>query len=139
MAKYKDLVGTSVVDVEGDPDNPIAGQLWYNTTENEYRYLRQFAGSAWSAGGNLNTARQDIGDAGVGPKTAALTVGGKTPSTIGITELYNGTSWTESGDLNTARADSGVSGIQTSAISFGGQDILSDNNKLKLYRSYLFH
>jgi hypothetical protein len=48
MAKYKDLVGTAVRDIAGD-DGVVTGQLWYNTTENEYRYQRQFAGNAWSS------------------------------------------------------------------------------------------
>ena len=56
MAKYKDLVGTAVRNIAGD-DGVVAGQLWYNTTENEYRYQRQFAGNAWSTGNAMNSAK----------------------------------------------------------------------------------
>ena len=77
MAKYKDLVGTSVVDVDGDPDNPLTGQLWYNTNANEYKYRQQFKGSAWSTGNSMNTARNYL--AGAGTQTAALAFNGEAP------------------------------------------------------------
>ena len=122
MAKYKDLVGTSVVDVAGDPDNPLTGQLWYNTTENEYRYRRQFAGNAWSAGGNMNTARNHMFSAGVS-QTAALVAGGDTggtPEYFDGTELYDGSSWTEVNNLNTAKRLGVGAGTQTAALAIGG-------------------
>ena len=123
MAKYKDLVGTSVVDVAGDPDNPLTGQLWYNTTENEYRYRRQFVGSAWSAVAPANTARSLAGGAGI--QTAAILFGGEetAPSfTVSDkTELFDGSAWTEVNDMTTGRQISaGNAGTYTSALGFGG-------------------
>ena len=65
MAKYKDLVGTGVVNFAGNDPAAAKGQLWYNSSAYVWRY--QFpavttAGS-WRTGGNLNTARAGIGGA----------------------------------------------------------------------------
>ena len=117
MAKYKDLVGTAVRDIAGD-DGVVTGQLWYNTSENEYRYRRQFAGNAWSSGGNLNTGRIALGAAGT--QTAALAFGGNVPPATAATEQYNGSSYSEVNDLNTARHSFGSNGTQTSALAYGG-------------------
>jgi hypothetical protein len=58
-------------------------QLTLNTEE--------YDGSAWTAGGNLNTARRDL--AGAGIQTAGLAFGGiTTVNTVANTEEYNGTS-----------------------------------------------
>ena len=102
MAKYKDLVGTAVRDIAGD-DGVVTGQLWYNNTENEYRYRRQFAGSAWSAVAPVNTGRSLPGGAGI--QTAAIMFGGETPAPAlsADTELWNGSAWTEVNNLNTGR------------------------------------
>ena len=32
MADYKTLHGTNIDTVSSDPDNPVKGQVWYNTT-----------------------------------------------------------------------------------------------------------
>ena len=32
MATYKEIKGTAVQNVAGDPSNPVEGQVWYNTT-----------------------------------------------------------------------------------------------------------
>ena len=41
MAEYKEVIGTAVQTVAGDPDNPVKGQLWYNSTTAEFRYQEQ--------------------------------------------------------------------------------------------------
>ena len=74
MAKYKDLVGTAVRDIAGD-DGVVTGQLWYNTSENEYRYLRQFKGDSWSTQPALNTARNNVSGSTAGTTTASLAFG----------------------------------------------------------------
>ena len=122
MAKYKDLVGTSVLDVDGDPDNPLTGQLWYNTTENEYRYRRQFAGDSWSTQPALNTARNNVSGATAGTTSATLAFGGFVPPHTGATESWNGSGWTEVNDLNTARNNAGGAGTSTSALCISGYD-----------------
>ena len=85
MAKYKDLVGTAVRDIAGD-DGVVTGQLWYNTSENEYRYQRQFAGDAWSTQAALNTGRSIL--SGFGTQTAAIAVGGETPAPAAVSYTH---------------------------------------------------
>ena len=118
MTKYKDLVGTAVQEIAGD-DGVVAGQLWYNTTENEYKYLRQFAGNAWSSGGNLNTARYTL--AGAGTQTDNIVFGGSPePAGVALTEKWDGSSWTEIGDLNSARTYIMGAGTSSSALGYAG-------------------
>ena len=114
MAKYKDLVGTAVRDIAGD-DGVVTGQLWYNTSENEYRYKRQFKGDSWSTQPALNTARNNVSGATAGTTSATIAFGGFAPPHVAGTESWNGSSWTEVNDLNTARNNS-----QSSNRSFCG-------------------
>ena len=114
MAKYKDLVGTAVRDIAGD-DGVVTGQLWYNTSENEYRYKRQFKGDSWSTQPALNTARNNVSGATAGTTSATIAFGGFAPPHVAGTESWNGSSWTEVNDLNTARNNSGGAGTSTSA------------------------
>ena len=77
---------------------------------------------AWSAGGNLSTARTAIRGAGI--QTAAWAVGGETGPgpTTNATENYDGSSWTTSGAMSTARNQVGFLGdAQTSALCIGGE------------------
>jgi hypothetical protein len=73
-------------------------------------------GTAWTELNDLNTARSDLGGAGI--QTAALAVGGN-PLTAN-TEIWNGTSWTEVNNLNTARTGLIAAGTNTDALAFGG-------------------
>ena len=38
MSTYKEIRGLKVRDYTTNPDNPIEGQLWYNTTDNVAKY-----------------------------------------------------------------------------------------------------
>ena len=76
---------------------------------------------AWSAGGNMNTARQMGAYSGI--QTAALGYGGNNgPANLTLTEQYNGTNWTEVNDLNTARetANNDFTGTYTACLFGGG-------------------
>jgi hypothetical protein len=90
------------------------GSLSTNLTE-------EYNGSGWSAGGNIGTARYEMGSAGT--LTAGLIFGGYNnppASTKADTEEYNGTSWSEQNNLNTARYSQGGFGIQTAAVYSSG-------------------
>ena len=126
MSEYKTLKGGKVKNYTTNPDNPYAGQVWFNETEGELRIQKAFLGTAWSSGGSLNTARRIAGDAGT--QTAALCYGGYTGSNVGVTENYNGSSWTEVNDLNTTRRGLNVGGTSTSAIGAGGYTSTNVNN-----------
>ena len=79
--------------------------------------------AAWSAGGNLNTARYQ--HAGAGSTPAGLVFGGRketAPSAnYNNSEEYDGTSWTEGNNLNTARFGLYGIGTQTAGLACGGR------------------
>ena len=127
MSTYKELVGTAVRNYTTDPDNPITGQVWYDSTNASFKYQEQNIGSAWARGGDLNTARSAANN--FGTQTAGLMATGydNTPDPDNsATELYNGTSWTTSpATVNQTRSSTGGFGTQTSALIFGGIDATS--------------
>ena len=41
MATYKDIHGSSIQNVDGNPDNPKAGQFWYDSSVSEFKYMSQ--------------------------------------------------------------------------------------------------
>ena len=78
----------------------------------------EYDGSSWSESGDVSTARGLC--AGCGTQTAALIVGGLSPSYSNATEEYNGSSWTTGGTYPTTMAQFAGAGSQTSALAFGG-------------------
>ena len=124
MTKYKDLVGTGVVNFAGDNPAAVKGQLWYDSTNKDFKYLFPNVTSAgsWRTGPSINTARYYGAGAGAS-RDASLIFGGEDGSSnVAITESFDGSSWTEVNDLNIAIQDtlSGV-GTQTDALVFGGE------------------
>jgi len=120
MADYKGIKGGKVQNFSTNPPAPIVGQVWYNETTRTLNYFASNPVGSFATGGNLNTARNNVG--GAGTQTASLAFGGAAPPNVDITEKYNGTAWTEVGDMNTARSKimgSGF-GLQTAAIACGG-------------------
>ena len=116
MSEYKSIRGGKVKNYTTDPDNPYAGQVWFNETEGELRVRKNTLTSAWASGGNLNTARSLAG--GSGTQTAALAFGGNsTPGDKTVTEQYDGSSWTEVNDMNTGRQQFGGCGTQTMSMA----------------------
>ena len=61
MSTYKEIRGLKVRDYTTNPDNPIEGQLWYNTTDNVAKYQIPNVTSAWRTGNSLNSARDEGG------------------------------------------------------------------------------
>ena len=73
MTTYKEIKGQLIRQVSSDPSDPQIGQIWYNNTTGALKAFLTID-AAWSAGGNLNTARRDL--AGCGTKSLALGFGG---------------------------------------------------------------
>jgi hypothetical protein len=122
MTTFKEIRGTTIEVVSSDPANPETGQIWYNSSSGTLKGYLLANVNAWSAGGNLNTARSWIIAAQQGTQTAALVIGGDTTGSGGITgatESYNGSTWTT---LNPASNlyERGGAGTQTAALVFGG-------------------
>ena len=77
MATLKDIKGTNVQSIAGDPSNPIEGQIWYNSSARVLKGETATSAGAWSTGGALNTARTNLaGSNSAGTQTAALAFGG---------------------------------------------------------------
>ena len=126
MSTYKEIRGLKVRDYTTNPDNPIEGQLWYNTTDNVAKYQIPNQVAAWRSQVNLNLAR--YGGGGAGTNTSGLVFAGYTspPADSGRrteTEEWNGSAWTEVADLNTGRAAQlgGVGVSAEAALCFGGE------------------
>jgi hypothetical protein len=121
MTTYKELFGKYVQNYSSDPTSTDAeGQIWYNSTSGTFKTaLGSFA--VWSAGGNLNTARQGMMGSSSGTLTASLTAAGITTVNLSASESYNGTSWTNTTSMTTARDGLGGAGTQTVGLAFGGQ------------------
>ena len=121
MSTYKKEVGTAVQNFAGNYPGAVEGELWYDSTNKDFKYQYPNISTAgsWRTGNSLNTARNGMGGAGI--YTSAIAFGGATPSVTAVVELYDGTSWTETTDLNTARGGVGGTGTQTSSLAFGGE------------------
>ena len=74
MSTYKEIRGLKVRDYTTNPDNPIEGQLWYNTTDNVAKYRIPNLLTSWRTDLSMNTARSFMANAGT--QTAALGAGG---------------------------------------------------------------
>jgi len=75
MATYKEKVGTSVVNFAGNYPGNVLGELWYDSTNKDFKY--EFPAStlnSWSTGGSLNTARASMSNAGT--QGSAIGAGG---------------------------------------------------------------
>lgn len=124
MATYKEKVGTSVVNYAGNYPGAVDGELWYDSTNKDfkYQYANVTAAGSWRTSSNINTGRDQHAAASYGTPTAALTFGGQLVpgSVINNTETWNGSNWTEVNNLTTARDALYGSGTYTSSIASGG-------------------
>ena len=133
MSTYKEIRGLKVRDYTTNPDNPIEGQLWYNTTDNVAKYQIPNLLASWRTSTDLNAAEMYV--AGAGTTSNSIVFGGspQAPATpqLADTELWDGSTWTEVNNLNSARAVMAGAGIYTSALCFGGEWIIHDKDSIK--------
>jgi len=119
MSDYKAIKGIGVKSVAGDPTG-LTGHVWYDSDANAFQVFKNVG--AWSAGGNVNSARGRTGNAGT--QTASILVSGYTfvspAGNIDASEEYNGVGWTEGNEVNTARRNNTCFGIMTAAVLPGG-------------------
>ena len=109
MTTYKEVKGATIQTLDSDP---VVN-----------------AGS-WSAGGNMNTARELFASAGT-VHTAALASAGYNGSTnVNNVEQYDGTSWTEVAEVNTARYYLTGFGSSTAALAIGGTPPVTTKTEL---------
>ena len=123
MATFKVTKGTPVAFRDSAyptaSPSPHEGELFYNSSSGAFQFLGLAAG-AWSSGGNMNTARSEIGGGGI--QTSAMAAGGRNATLINnVCEIYNGTSWSEIAEINTtARGRLGAGADNEAFISIGG-------------------
>ena len=106
MATYSTIKGFTVQSLSSDPE------------------ISQFDAGVWTAGGTLNTGKENMGTFGTVP--AAMGAGGR-PGYQATCETYDGASWTEVNDLNTNRFGMGGAGTTTAGIVYGGESPPSGN------------
>ena len=127
MSNYKDIVGTAVRNNAGNIPTAETGQVWFDSTNLDFKYQFPSLLSSWRTGNDLNTAKGYMGATKTGSQTASLVFGGTAPPETAITESWNGSSWTEVSDLNTARQGIAPAGASnTSALAFGGYPWTND-------------
>ena len=122
MADYKDIVGTAVRNNAGNLSDDQKDQIFYDSTNVDFKYrIANITSAAWASGGNMNTARGIF--AGAGVQTAAIVFGGQGPSVPSDRiQIWNGTNWVMGNNMNTARHDlAGAGNSSTDALAFGGR------------------
>jgi len=116
--------GSGIPSVASDPPSPSAGDVWYNTTSNVFKYLGVTTAGSWATGPNMNDGTGGPGFSGDGTDSNLAFGGGlgtPFPDYTGKTESFNGTAWSEVADLNTARNNLGGAGADnTSALAIAG-------------------
>ena len=103
MSTYKEIHGKKIRNYTTNPDNPITGEVWYNTTDNvlKFQYPNTTTSGSWAT--SLNNTQRRL--AGAGSYTAALAITGTAdPPLYANTELFNGAVG-QVNDVNTAREE----------------------------------
>ena len=117
MSTYKEIRGLKVRDYTTNPDNPIEGQLWYNTTDNVARYQIPNVLSSWRTGNNLNMLEDTNGGGWKTNSCISFCRRGSPGNPVAIQKVIMDLTWTEVNDLNTARGFLGSGNIYTSALA----------------------
>jgi hypothetical protein len=93
----------------------------------------EYNGTAWTAGGDLATARERL--AGAGTQSAGLAFGGSPigESFTAATEEYDGAAWATGNNLTTARTRLAGAGSQSAALAFGGDSASATESATEEY------
>ena len=137
MTKYKDIVGTAVRNNAGNLTEAETGQVWFDSTNLDFKYLFPSTLSSWRTSVNINTARGGRPGGG-GTSTAALMFGGE-PGTayVALTESWDGSSWTEVADMNTGRSNTyGAARTYTAALCIAGLNTSQPEYNLKVVENW---
>ena len=127
MADYKDIVGTAVRNNAGNLSSDQQNQIFYDSTNIDFKYQIEAVADSWRTVAPLNSARAS-GVMG-GTKTSSWVAGGEMPTSTYPSsfavymELWNGSTWTEVNDLTTPKTWSGSSrGVpnNTTGLVFAG-------------------
>ena len=126
MANYKDLVGTAIRNNAGNIPTAETGQVFYDSTNVDFKYQFPAVADAWRTSAPMNTASWTR--VTCGSVTSALANSGEQTPPQGtafftFTETWNGTSWTEVADTSYKHyGGNGSHGVpnNTAALVFAG-------------------
>jgi len=127
MADYKDIVGTAVRNNAGNLSADQKNQIFYDSTNVDFKYQIEAKADAWRTTAPLNHGRSS-GIMG-GTKDSSWVAGGEQPTSLYPSsftvymELWNGSTWTEVNDLTTPKTWSSSSrGVpnNTTGLVFSG-------------------
>jgi len=118
MAEYREIFGEAVQSLPSSTGT-IEGQIWYDSSNTNFKLIAKTGSAAFATGGSLPAARQHAGQAGT--QTATIVAGGQSPSTYNNNNSYSydGSSWTATNNLGTARRLADMLGTQSLALLAG--------------------
>jgi hypothetical protein len=91
-------------------------------TANEFsKSINTITAAAWASGGNLGTARRQVGGFGH-TTTTAVCACGQNPPGLSNVEEYNGSSWSEVNNAPMARVKPFACGVLTAGLIGGGEE-----------------
>jgi len=136
VTAFPAAAGDFIQSTASDPSPATIGDVWYNNATYAFKLATVTTSGTWASGGNANTARGQLGSAGI--QTATLIFGGEAPGgNSNVTESYNGTSWTTvPATMNTTRRQLGGVGTQTAALGFGGDTSTGSTGQTASSESY---
>ena len=124
MADYKDIVGTAVRNNAGTLTSAKTGELFYDSTNLDFKYQFPATTTAWRTGPNDVSPTPRFYVASAGTATSAITGGGEgnpaSPAIRAESETWNGTAFTAISSLNTAKYSQAGCGTSTAAAVAGG-------------------
>ena len=123
MSTYKNIRGKAIKSVSTNlSDSGAEGQIWFNTTDNQFKSVVTI--QAWSSVAGMNRSPGTGGTGVSGTSTATVAFGGQKDNPYPVitdTEEFNGSGWSTSGAVPAARYSwVGGIGIQTAAVGAGG-------------------
>ena len=86
MATYKDIVGTAVRNNAGNIPTAETGQVFFDSTNVDFKYQFPTTLASWRTGNNLNTGRDNCQLGVGGTQTAAILAGGEYPNAVANVE-----------------------------------------------------
>ena len=119
MSEYREIQGAAVQSLASSTGT-LVGQIWYDTSNNNFKLQTFGTLNSFSSTPNLNVARGDV--RGGGTSSAGFFAGGgtPTPTTTFATENWDGSTWTVSGAMATGVNGGGCAGTQAAGvISYG--------------------
>ncbi len=125
MADYKDIVGTAVRNNAGNLSADQKDQIFYDSTNVDFKYQFEAKADAWRTSSPLNTASWSRTTGG--SVNSAWAASGEVSGSgfVKINEIWNGTTWSEANDNSISHyGGNGSHGVpnNTTGLVFFGYD-----------------